>query len=138
MNKFYKGINDYFYKRLIKEEKSFYYEKDNNIYLSDSYSIAIIPRDEFILDKSKMIEVNLEMFFQRLDLDKYKDISDWVSKENLIYLYDKENNKVTIDKKYMKLFINHRLKINIEKVNNPVLCYDEEKIVGIILPIREY
>jgi hypothetical protein len=138
MNKFYKGINDYFYKRIIKEEEIIYYEKDGEIYLTDKYFIAIIPENEFVLDKSRMKEVNLDQFFKKLDLDKYRDVLDWVSKENLIYLYDNENNKVIINKKYMILFSNNRLKINVEKVNDPVLCYDEDKIVGLILPIKEY
>lgn len=136
MNKFYKGINDYFYKRLIKEEDVIYYEKESNIYLTDKYFIAIIPGNEFVLDKSKMKEVNLEAFIQKLDLYKYRDISGWLQKENLIYLYDSENYKVTIDKKYFNLFLMNRLKI--VKYNAPVLCYDEEKIVGLILPIKEY
>ena len=37
----------------------------------------------------------------------------------------------------MKLFIMNRLKINMDKDNAPVLCYNEEKIVGFILPIRK-
>lgn len=136
MNKFYKGINDYFYKRIIKEEEVIYYEKESDIYLTDKYFIAIIPRNEFVLDKTKMKEVNLTIFFEKLDLYNYKDVSDCLSKENLIYLYDNENNKVIINKKYMKLFITNRLEI--KKDNAPVLCYDEEKIVGLILPIKEY
>lgn len=83
-----------------------------------------------------MKEVNLEQFFQKLDSDNYRDIFDWASKENLIYLYDKENYKVTINKRYMKLFINNQLKI--DKDNVPVLCYDKDKIVGLILSIKEY
>lgn len=133
MNKFYKDINNYFFKRLIKEEDIIYYEKENNIYLSDRFFIAIIPINEFVLDKSRMKEINLEQFFQKLDLDNYRDISGWLQKENLIYLYDKENYKVIIDKDYMKLFIKNQLKI--DKDNTGVLCYDEDKIVGLILPI---
>ena len=136
MKKFYKDINNYFLKRLIKEEDIIYYEKENNIYLSDKYFIVIIPRNEFVLDKSRMKEINLEQFFQKLDLDNYRDISNWCQKEKLIYLYDKENYKVIINKDYMKLFIKNQLKI--DKDNTPVLCYNEDKIVGIILPIKEY
>lgn len=136
MNKFYKDINNYFFKRLIKEEDVFYYEKENNIYLSDKRFIAIIPRHESVLDLTKMKEVNLEQFFKKLDLDNYRDISEWLQKENLIYLYDKEEYKVIINKDYMKLFYLNRLMI--DKDITPVLCYDEEKIVGLILPIKEY
>lgn len=136
MNKFYKDINNYFFKRLIKEEEVFYYEKENNIYLSDKHFIAIIPRNESVLDLTKMKEVNLEQFFKKLDLDNYRDISGWLQKEKLIYLYDKEEYKVTINKDYMKLFIMNRLMI--DKDIKPVLCYDENKIVGLILPIKEY
>lgn len=136
MNKFYKDINNYFFKRLIKGEDIIYYEKENNIYLSDKYFIAIIPINEFVLDKSRMKEINLEQFFQKLDLYNYRDISNWLQKEKLIYLYDKENYKVIINKDYMKLFIKNQLKI--DKDNTPVLCYDEDKIVGLILPIKEY
>ena len=136
MNKFYKDINNYFFKRLIKEEDVFYYEKENNIYLSEKHFIAIIPRHESVLDLTKMKEVNLEQFFKKLDLDNYRDISEWLQKENLIYLYDKEEYKVTINKDYMRLFCLNRLMINIDI--KPVLCYDEEKIVGLILPIKEY
>lgn len=136
MNKFYKDINNYFFKRLIKEEEVFYYEKENNIYLSDKHFIAIIPRNESVLDLTKMKEVNLEQFFKKLDLDDYRDISGWLQKENLIYLYDKEEYKVTINKDYMKLFYLNRLMINNDI--KPVLCYDENKIVGLILPIKEY
>jgi hypothetical protein len=136
MNKFYKDINNYFFKRLIKGEDIIYYEKENNIYLSDKYFIAIIPRNEFVLDKSRMKEINLEQFFQKLDLDNYRDISERLQKENLIYLYDKENYKVIINKDYNKLFIKNQLKI--DKDNTPVLCYNEDKIVGLILPIKEY
>ena len=136
MNKFYKDINNYFFKRLIKEEDVFYYEKENNIYLSDKHFIAIIPRNESVLDLTKMKEVNLEQFFKKLDLDNYRDISGWLQKEKLIYLYDKEEYKVTINKDYMKLFYLNRLMINNDI--KPVLCYDENKIVGLILPIKEY
>jgi hypothetical protein len=83
-----------------------------------------------------MKEVNLEQFFKKLDLDDYRDISGWLQKEKLIYLYDKEEYKVTINKDYMKLFIMNRLMINDDI--KPVLCYDENKIVGLILPIKEY
>lgn len=137
MNKFYKDINNYFFKRLIKEEDVIYYEKDNNIYLSDKYFIAIIPINEFVLDKSRMKEINLEQFFQKLDLYNYRDISNWDQKEKLIYLYDKENYKI-INIDYMKLFSMNRLMIDINKDISPVLCYDEDKIVGLILPIKEY
>ena len=136
MNKFYKDINNYFFKRLTKEEEVFYYEKENNIYLSDKYFIAIIPRNESVLDLTKMKEVNLEQFFKKIDLDNYRDISGWLQKDNLIYLYDKEEYRVTINKVYMKLFIMNRLMI--DKDITPVLCYDEKKIVGLILPIKEY
>ena len=136
MNKFYKDINNYFFKRLIKEEDVFYYEKENNIYLSDKHFITIVPRNESVLDLTKMKEVNLEQLFKKLDLDNYRDISEWLQKENLIYLYDKEEYKVIINKDYMKLFSMNRLMI--DKDIKPVLCYDEEKIVGLILPIKEY
>ena len=136
MNKFYKGINNYFFKRLIKGENVFYYEKENNIYLSDRYFIAIIPINEFVLDISKMKEVNLETFVKKIDLYNYRDISNWDQKEKLIYLYDKENYKI-INIDYMKLFSMNRLMIDINKDISPVLCYDEDKIVGLILPIKE-
>lgn len=136
MNKFYKDINNYFFKRLIKEEEVFYYEKENNIYLSNKHFIAIIPRNESVLDLTKMKEVNLEQFFKKLDLDNYRDISGWLQKEKLIYLYDKEEYKVIINKDYLRLFSMNKLMI--DKDIKPVLCYDEEKIVGLILPIKEY
>ena len=135
MIKHSKEINKFLFDYLVKGNKVFYYTKDERIYLSDSYFIGIIPEEDFILNKEKCNNVDLSKFIESLNIRDYHKVKTWYSKEQFIFLIDDNDYKITIQKKYFKMFKDYDLYI--WQDNKPVLCSDGKELVGFILPVKE-
>ena len=136
MNKHSKTINKFLFDYLVKEDKVFYYIKDEKVYLSDSYFIGIIPEDDFILSQEKCNNVDLTKFVESLNIEDYHKVKTWYGKEQFIILLDDNDCKITLQKKYFKMFKDYELYI--WEDNKPILCLDGEEVVGLILPVKEY
>lgn len=136
MNKHSKTINKFLFDYLVKEDKVFYYIKDEKVYLSDSYFIGIIPEDDFILSQEKCNNVDLTKFVESLNIEDYHKVKTWYGKEQFIFLLDDNDCKITLQKKYFKMFKDYELYI--WEDNKPILCLDGEEVVGLILPVKEY
>ena len=136
MNKFSKDINKYYFNLLLKGDKVFYTIIDDKIYLSDSYIISIINKDDFLLNIEKLINVDLRIFFNKLNEFDYRNIKTWYGHEDIISLLDDNNYKVNINKKYFKLY--HDMSFKIFENIKPVIVYNNDEIIGLILPIKVY
>lgn len=136
MNKFSKDINKYYFNLLLKGDKVFYTIIDDKIYLSDSYIISIINKDDFLLNIEKLINVDLRIFFNKLNEFDYRNIKTWYAHEDIISLLDDNNYKVNINKKYFKLY--HDMSFKIFENIKPVIVYNNDEIIGLILPIKVY
>ena len=136
MNKIAININKFYFDKLLKKEKVFYQIVDDKIYLSDSYSIAILNRDEFVLNINLLNETNLDKFINNIDIDSYINIIDFKQNRDKTYTLYGNNIVELIDKKYLKLF--ESLKdIRIKTDLSPILFYDKE-LRGFVLPIKVY
>lgn len=136
MNKFSKDINKYYFNLLLKGDKVFYTIMDDKIYLSDSYIISIINKDDFLLNIEKLINVDLRICFNKLNEFDYRNIKTWYAHEDIISLLDDNNYKVNINKKYFKLY--HDMSFKIFENIKPVIVYNNDEIIGLILPIKVY
>lgn len=136
MNKHSKTINKFLFDYLVKEDKVFYYIKDERVYLSDSYFIGIIPEEDFILSSEKCNNVDLTKFVESLNIEDYHKVKTWYGKDQYIFLLDDNNYKITLQKKYFKMFMDYDLYV--WQDNKPILCLDGEEVIGLILPVKEY
>ena len=134
--------------KLNKELLNLYYKKDKKIYaqlvhdkvyVTDSYRAWILKYDDFILDMNKLKTTDLAHFFNEdgyiegIKTNKLTEIEGTVG----VYLTSEENDfEVLINQKYLDMFENYTLKIKSEIT--PVLVYENDEPVGLILPIRTY
>lgn len=135
--KSYKKIYNYYLDLMFKDKKVFwdYNGLDSGYLLSDSYIISIVP--EMYLNQVKIPKVNLEKFIESLKIEDYKEASKIVliSSDNLIGLKHGDI-EVLISNKYYNLYKGCTFKI-ISDIK-PVLIYDNDKIIGFILPVKKY
>ena len=129
-------VNEEFLKLYFKNKKVYCKEVNKFIYLSDSYRIYRLFKEDCILDISKFIEVNLDSFMKD---DNYEDgiiTNELIIDKYKLRLIKNEQNKVYVNDEYLKLFDNPEVKIKDD--HSPVLVYEKGELVGLILPIKEY
>lgn len=135
--KSYKKIYNYYLDLMLKDKNVFwdYNELDVGYLLSDGYIISIVP--EMYLNQDKILKVNLEKFIESLKVEDYKEVSKIVliGSDNLIGLKH-ENIEVLISNKYYNLYKGCTFKILGDI--KPVLIYDNDKLIGFILPVKKY
>ena len=136
MDKLNKAINKYYFNRLINGDKVYYQIVEDKVFLSDSYSISIIDKDDFKLDLNYFTEVNLNSFIDSIKDFKYYDVKDYKRNINKSFTLYADDLQVLIDSKYMKLYEN--LKIQVTEATKPILFLQYDIIRGFILPIKEY
>ena len=136
----YKVIN-----RLISE--SFY--KGNKTYISknkgtvgitiDRFVVWFIPDHEFIFDIDKLdIEnINLERY---INTDGYSDvirsnvlIEDY---KKQLRIFENDDTRVYVDSKLLKGFDMNISTFKIKNEKLPVLIYENDELVGLVLPTR--
>jgi len=130
-----KNINKYYFDLLTKNKKVFYSIKDDKVYLSDSYMINIINKDNLLLNLEQFNYVDLTKFIEELDFSKYDIYTDWYLKDNLACLIN-DNINVKLDKKYFKLYYGNFFYITGDI--KPIIVKSEDEIIGIILPMKVY
>ena len=136
-------------KKLNKELLNLYYKTDKKIYaqivhdkvyVSDSYRVWILKYDDFMLDMNKLKTTDLAHFFNEDGyIPAYKENRLVEYKDGTIgvYLTSEESDfEVLINKKYLDMFENYTLKIKGER--EPVLVYENDEVVGLVLPMRQY
>lgn len=134
--------------KLNKELLNLYYKTDkkiyaqivhDDIYVSDSYRVWKLKYDDFMLDMNKLKTTDLAHFFNEdgyvegMMTSKYIKIKDILG----VQIIDSEGSiDVTINSKYLDMFENYTLKIKSETA--PVLVYENDELVGLIVPMRKY
>lgn len=132
--------------KLNKELLNLYYKKDEKIYaqlvhdkvyVTDSYRVWILKYDDFMLDMNKLKTTDLVHFFNEDGYVEGMMTSKYIKIDNIlgVQVIDSEGLiDVTINSKYLDMFENYTLKI--KDKHQPVLVYENEEPVGLILPMR--
>jgi len=136
-------------KKLNKELLNLYYKKDNRlyaqlvhdkVYVSDSYRVWILKNEDFMLDMNKLKTTDLVHFFNEdgyipaIKTNRLVQQNDSITG---IYLRSEESDfEVLINIKYLDMFENYTLKIKGE--TQPVLVYEHNELVGLIVPMRTF
>lgn len=131
-----KEINKKFIDLYFKGKNIACQKEDDYIYITDSYIVYKLKED-FLLNVNLFKQVNLLKFLNETD---YKDsiISDTLfieDKRKLRLIYNNDY-KIKINNDFLKYFNNPILKIKNE--TSPVLVYENDLLVGLICPIKEY
>ena len=134
--------------KLNKELLNLYYKTDKKIYaqlvqdkvyVSDSYRVWILKYDDFMLDINKLKTTDLAHFFNEDGyIPAYKE-NRLVERNGVIGVYltsEEKDFEVLINQKYLDTFENYTLKIKGE--TQPVLVYEHDEVVGIIVPMRQF
>ena len=137
IQKINKNLLDTYYKNKI-----LYYQKlDNVCYVTDSYIAYKLPVNEFMLDTEKLKNRTFNNLFDDYDYvdgietKTYEEIKANNKKILGVIIKNEEKNlEVVINKKYLELFDDYTLKIKSDV--SPVLVYEKDIIVGLILPIK--
>lgn len=135
--------------KLNKELLNLYYKTDKKIYaqivhdkvyVTDSFRVWILKYDDFMLDMNKLKTTDLAHFFNEDGyIPAYKENRLVEMKDGTIGVYltsEEEDFEVLIDKKYLDIFENYTLKIKGE--HEPVLVYEHDELVGLVLPMRQF
>lgn len=134
--------------KLNKELLNLYYKKDkkiyaqivhDKIYVTDSYRAWILKYDDFMLDMNKLKTTDLAHFFNEDGYIPGHKTNQLVEMEGLVGVYvksEEQDFEVLINQKYLDIFENYTLKIKSE--TQPVLVYENDEVVGLILPMRTY
>lgn len=131
-------INEEFLKIYYRKKKIYYEKYGVYILLSDSYRIYKIKNDDCILDLTKFKKINLLDFLDRQDQDYIVgNITDNIIDGKIkLRKITTEDFDVYIDDNYLKLFDNPTVKVRANKES--ILVYENDEIVGLILPIENY
>ena len=131
-------INEEFLKIYYRKKKIYYEKYGVYILLSDSYRIYKIKNDDCILDLTKFKKINLLDFLDRQDQDYIVgNITDNIIDGKIkLRKITTEDFDVYINDNYLKLFDNPIVKVRAD--NEPILVYENDEIVGLILPIENY
>ena len=136
VKKLNKELLDLYYK---KDKKVYAYKAEDKVYLSDSYRAWIINNEDCVLDINKMNNVDLTKFFNEDGYETGIKTNEMVQLEKYVGVYitnEDKSLKVVISQKYLDVFENYTLKIKAE--DKPVLVYEHEELVGLILPMRTF
>ena len=135
--------------KLNKELLNLYYKTDKKIYaqlvqdkvyVSDSYRVWILKYDDFMLDINKLKTTDLAHFFNEdgyVPAYKTNQLVDMKNGIVGVYIKSEESDfEVLINIKYLDMFENYTLKIKGE--TQPVLVYEHNELVGLIVPMRQF
>ena len=140
-----KKLTTYFLRMLRnkhEKQRARYTEDEENYYLCDGYFLRVVKKEE--------MELNIKLFNESKALkgviedtkdEKYKDaeIKYWIpdkrNKGKFIIKIVNDEMKTYISNKYLELFEGYTSFKVIGKLK-PVLCYKNETLLGLILPIR--
>lgn len=129
-------INEEFLKIYYRKEKIYYEKYEDHILLSDLYRIYKIKNDDCILDLTKFKEIKLHNF---LDIQDYVigNITDNIIDDKIkLRKIITEHFDLYVNDNYLKLFDNPVVKVKSD--DSPVLVYENDIIVGLILPIKKF
>ena len=135
--------------KLNKELLNLYYKTDKKIYaqlvqdkvyVSDSYRVWILKYDDFMLDINKLKTTDLAHFFNEdgyVPAYKTNQLVDMKNGIVGVYIKSEESDfEALINQKYLDTFEKYTLKIKSEI--QPVLVYEHDELVGLIIPMRQY
>ena len=135
--------------KLNKELLNLYYKTDkkiyaqivhDDIYVTDSYRVWKLKYDDFMLDVNKLKTTDLVHFFNEdgyIPAYKTNQLVDMKNGIVGVYIKSEESDfEVLINQKYLDTFENYTLKIKGE--TQPVLVYENDELVGLIIPMRQY
>lgn len=117
----------------------------DKVFVTDGYLIYILKEEDCYFDIKKAKEVNLVDILENLGTDELintnKILNDCerLKGNRLINLYvyqDDKDTTVGIDSKFLKHFENYTLKSTKGKCDLPVGIFEEDELVGIVLPVR--
>lgn len=127
-------INEEFLKIYYRNEKIYYEKYEDHILLSDSYRIYKIKNDDCILDLTKFKEINLHNLLDRQDYVIGNITDNIIDNKIKLRKISFEDFDVYVNDNYLKLFDNPVVKAKSD--DSPVLVYENDIIVGLILPIK--
>ena len=134
--------------KAIKEITDIYYKKDkrvwaqkveDKIYVTDSYRVWVFKDEDFILDVDKFKNVEITNFFNEEGYETGIKTNELVDMEKFTGVYvtnEDKSIKALLNKKYLDVFENYTLKIKGE--DKPILIYENDEVVGLVLPVRQY
>ena len=136
--------NNYFFKLLQKGKPIYWnYEDDiDKVLISDGHIIVIMNRDDVLIstDKSKRID---DMYKKFIPDDNYyleTKLTDTILldpiMDKLRILITSNDDTIYIQDRYISLFKVYELKAIAP--DKPVLVYDNNSIIGMILPVKRY
>lgn len=134
--------------KAIKEITDIYFKKDkrvwaqkveDKIYVTDSYRVWVFKDEDFILDVDKFQNVDITKFFNEEGYETEIKTNELVDMEKFTGVYvtnEDKSIKALVNKKYLDVFENYTLKIKGE--DKPILIYENDEVVGLVLPVRQY
>jgi len=129
-------INEEFLKIYYRKEEIYYEKYEDHILLSDSYKIYKIKNDDCILDLIKFKELNLHKFLDRQDYIVGNITDNIIDGKIKLRKITTKDFDVYINDNDLKLFDNPIVKVRAD--DEPILVYENDEIVGLILPIKNY
>lgn len=129
-------INEEFLKIYYRNEKIYYEKYEDHILLSDSYRIYKIKNDDCILDLTKFKEINLHNLLDRQDYVIGNITDNIIDGKIKLRKIITEHFDLYVNDNYLKLFDNPVVKVKSD--DSPVLVYENDIIVGLILPIKKF
>lgn len=135
-------------KKIQKEFLDLYYkgktiayefdEENGKVYLTDTYRLYVINYEDFIFRFDLFRTASLKQF--NIDEGYTEGIitnTIYSGDINTRLITNSDNTlNITINEKYLDLFDNPTVKIKSE--DKPVLIYENDIFVGLVLPIRRY
>lgn len=134
-----KNINKEFMNLYFKKKLVAYDQIDNKILLTDSYRLYILKDDDFILDKSKLRKVDLSKFIndEGYILGYVTNDLKFINKDIIRVIKSSDDSIViNVNDNYLKYF--DRFEIKVKSDHDPVYIYENDEMVGLVLPIKEY
>lgn len=145
MNKYINFQNDlmklYDKGKLFKNYRWGYYKDENIAITIDSYSVIIIPKETFYLDKELFLSNNYytNMFNSFFEADNYYPAKisaiDGKTKNTLYELTAENGVKAWVDKKLLKYFNIPSIDFKVKSFRSLILLYEDNKLVGGVLPV---
>lgn len=130
-----KRINNYYFNLLVEDKKVMYEVTEDKIFISDTYIITILEKENYYLKELKSYPFN-DNFIKKLELDNYKEVNNiTINEKEKIALLD---NEVMIDNKYYKLYKGNRFFIASGERTPVIVKNDIDDLIGYILPIKKY
>ena len=136
--------------KLNKELLNIYYRKDSKlyaqlvhdyVYVTDSYRVWKLKYDDFMLDMNKLKTTDLAHFFNEDGyVPGYKTNQLVETNDGIIGVYIKSEEsdfEVLINKTYLNKF-NDNCTFKVKGEHEPVLVYEYDELVGLVLPMRKY